>query len=353
MELKLILRSSKDASRKEFRAVTSVRRSYQELEGLIGEIKKELIGNNTVSFSFKSGNMEDVLVFLDGQFLGKTPLRRSDILPGSHRVKYYKDGFQSEEKKVSIRDGGSFEMVLSEIPKEGSISVVSSPEGANVYLGSEFLGKTPLNNVRVKTGYNRLRLSMEGHVDLLKGVEIKKGEETKLDLILRPGDTLSYYKNKQNVFLDHSYNDFSIYSLYGILLFYAGYYYFNLKANDLYDRARSRVNLTNLLLAAGSAPQDQFIGLYLYEERIIRETNTDAGKYQKLSGNFGRREGITGGVMVYGMAAMLLLAVTFYWLGLDEETLDIGVAPKRIHNPYAIPGQFVEVDSYAKFNFKF
>lgn len=57
-----------------------------------------------------------------------------------------------------------------------------------------FLGKTPLSNVRVKTGYNRLRLSMEGHVDLLKGVEIKKVEETKLDLILRPGDTLSYYK---------------------------------------------------------------------------------------------------------------------------------------------------------------
>lgn len=233
------------------------------------------------------------------------------------------------------------------------ISVVSNPEGANVYLGSEFLGKTPLKNVRVKTGYNRLRLSMEGHVDLLKGVEIKKDEETKLDLILRPGDTLSYYKNKQNVFLDHSYNDFSIYSLYGILLFYAGYYYFNLKANDLYDRARSRVNFTNLLLAAGVAPQDQFIGLYLYEERIIRETNADAGKYQKLSGNFGRREGVTGGVMVYGMAAMLILAATFYWLGLDEETLDVGVAPKRVHNPYAISGQFVEVDSYAKFNFKF
>ncbi|MCL8266243.1 PEGA domain-containing protein [Leptospira weilii] len=353
MELKLVLRSSKDGSRKEFRAVTSVRRSYQELDGLIGEIKKELIGNGTVSFSFKSGNMDGVLVFLDGQFLGKTPLQRSDILPGNHRIKYYKDGFQSEEKKVSIRDGGSFEILLSKIPKEGLISVVSNPEGANVYLGSEFLGKTPLKNVRVKTGYNRLRLSMEGHVDLLKGVEIKKDEETKLDLILRPGDTLSYYKNKQNVFLDHSYNDFSIYSLYGILLFYAGYYYFNLKANDLYDRARSRVNFTNLLLAAGVAPQDQFIGLYLYEERIIRETNADAGKYQKLSGNFGRREGVTGGVMVYGMAAMLILAATFYWLGLDEETLDVGVAPKRVHNPYAISGQFVEVDSYAKFNFKF
>lgn len=136
-------------------------------------------------------------------------------------------------------------------------------------------------------------------------------------------------------------------------MFYAGYYYFNLKANDLYDRARSRVSFTNLLLAASVAPQDQFIGLYFYEERIIRETNADAGKYQKLSGNFGRHEGVTGGVMVYGMAAMLILAVTFYWLGLDEETLDVGVAPKRIHNPYAISGQLVEVDSYAKFNFKF
>ncbi|EMK13727.1 PEGA domain protein [Leptospira kirschneri serovar Bim str. 1051] len=353
MELKLVLRSSKDASRKEFRAKTSIRRSYQELEGLIGEIKKELVGKNTVSFSFKSGDIDGVLVFLDGQFLGKTPLQRSDILPGNRKVKYYMDGFQSEEKRVSIQDGGSFEMILARTPKDGLISVTSNPEGANVYLGSEFLGKTPIINVRVKTGYNRLRLSMEGHVDLLKGVEIKKDEETKLDLVLKQGDTITYYKNKQNVFLDHSYNDFSIYSLYGTLLFYVGYYYFNLKANDLYDRARSRVNLTGLYYASLSAPQDQFIGLYLYEERIVRETNRDAGRYQKLAGNFGRHEGLTGGVMIYGMAAMLILAVTFYWLGLDEETLDVGAVPKRLNNPYAIPGQFVEIDSFAKFNLKF
>ncbi len=151
---------------------------------MIGEIKKELVGKNTVSFSFKSGDIDGVLVFLDGQFLGKTPLQRSDILPGNRKVKYYMDGFQSEEKKVSIQDGGSFEMILSKTPKDGLISVTSNPEGASVYLGSEFLGKTPITNIRVKTGYNRLRLSMEGHVDLLKGVEIKKDEETKLDLVL-------------------------------------------------------------------------------------------------------------------------------------------------------------------------
>ncbi|MCG6169151.1 PEGA domain-containing protein [Leptospira sanjuanensis] len=353
MELKLILRSSKDASRKEFRVKTSVRRSYQELDGLIGEIKKELIGKNTVSFSFKSGTMDGVLVFLDGQFLGKTPLQKSDLLPGNHVIKYYMDGFQSREQRVSVQEGGSFEMILSKTPREGLISVTSNPEGANVYLGSEFLGKTPLQNVRVKTGFNRLRLSMEGHVDLLKGVEVKKDEELKLDLNLRQGDSVSYYKNKQNVFLDHSYNDFSIYSLYGTLLFYAGYYYFNLKANDLYDRARSQVSLTSLYLSANVVSQDAFIGMYLYQERIIRETNHDAGKYQKLAGNFGRHEGLTGGVMVYGMAAMLIFAATFYWLGLDEETLDVGVAPKRVNNPYAIPGQIIEIDSYAKFNFRF
>lgn len=137
---------------------------------------------------------------MDGQFLGKTPLQRSDILPGNRKVKYYMDGFQSEEKKVLIQDGGSFEMILSKTPKDGLISVTSNPEGASVYLGSEFLGKTPITNVRVKTGYNRLRLSMEGHVDLLKGVEIKKDEETKLDLVLKQGNTITYYKNKQNVF---------------------------------------------------------------------------------------------------------------------------------------------------------
>ncbi|TGK22144.1 PEGA domain-containing protein [Leptospira stimsonii] len=353
MELKLVLRSSKDASKKEFKAKTSVRRSYQELEGLIGEIKKELLGKNTISFSFRSGEMDGVLVFLDGQFLGKTPLQRTDILPGNHVIKYYMDGFQSQEKRVSVQDGGNFEMTLSRTPREGVISVTSNPEGANVYLGSEFLGKTPLVRASVKTGSNRLRVSMEGHVDILKGVEIKKEEETKLDFVLKPGDSLLYYKNKQNVFLDHSYSDFSIYSLYGTLLFYAGYYYFNLKANALYDRGESRVNLTRLFLAANVVPQDTFIGMYLYEERIIRETNSDAGKYQKLAGNFGRHQGVTGGVMVYGMALMLILSATFYFLGLDEETLDVGVVPTRVNNPFAIPGQTMEMDSYAKFKLKF
>ncbi|MDV6235868.1 PEGA domain-containing protein [Leptospira ellisii] len=353
MELRLVLRSAKDASKKEFKTKTSVRRSYQELEGVVSEIKKELLGKNTVSFSFQSGNMDGVLVFLDGQFLGKTPLQKNDLLPGNHVVKYYMDGFKSEEKRVSVQNGGSFETILVRTPKEGFLSVVSDPEGANVYLGSEFLGKTPLAKVAVKTGHNRLRLSMEGHVDVLKGVEIKKDEETKLDLKLNPGDSVVYYKNKQNVFLDHTYNDFSIYSLYGTLLFYAGYYYFNLKANDLYDRARSQVNLTALVMAANTVPQDQFVAMYLYEERIIRETNGDAGKYQRLAGNFGRHQKFTGGLMLYGAAAMLVLAATFYFLGLDEETLDVGVAPSRVNNPYAVPGQTVELDSYAKFNLRF
>ncbi|XDD51891.1 PEGA domain-containing protein [Leptospira sp. WS92.C1] len=353
MELKLILRSSKDASKKEFKAKTSVRRSYQELEGIISEIKKELLGTKTVSFFFKSGNTDGVLVFLDGQFLGKTPLQREDLLPGNHMIRYYMDGFTSQEKRASVQDGGTFEMILSKTPRDGFLSVSSDPEGANVYLGSEFLGKTPLAKISVKTGYNRLRVSMEGRIDLLKGVEIRKGEETKLDLSLKEGDSVTYYKNKQKVFLDHSYNDFSIYSLYGTLLFYAGYYYFNLKANDLYDRARSQVSFTRLVLAANVVSQDEFAAMYLYEERIIRETNSDAGKYQKLAGNFGRHQGVTGGVMIYGMAAMLILSATFFFLGLDAETLDVGIVPTRLNHPYAIPGQTMELDSFAKFNLKF
>jgi Tfp pilus assembly protein PilF len=46
-------------------------------------------------------------VYLDGEFIGETPLRRKDILPGHYKLEVHKDGFPSFTVRVSIEEAKS------------------------------------------------------------------------------------------------------------------------------------------------------------------------------------------------------------------------------------------------------
>ncbi|EQA37433.1 PEGA domain protein [Leptospira inadai serovar Lyme str. 10] len=358
MRVRIVLRSFKDGAKKEFSHKTSVRRSYQELNPLIESLKSFLLGKFTFRLTVKSEGILSSLVFLDGNYIGKTPLVRNDILPGIHDVRVTREGFNDWRGEVDMRTSSrEISVQMFKEKKEGFLSVTSDPPGANVYFGSELLGVTPLNKVPVKVGWNRIRLSKEGHVDILKGIEIKKDQTSEVAGTLKQGDSVSYYKNKKYVFLDHTYDDFAIYSLYGSLLFYAGYYYFNLKADSILEGSRPMTNaltVTGLAtLIQNSSNFNSFATAYYYQYNIHSQAESKANYYRGLAGYIDRDTGVHGGLMLYGIAAMLAFSVSFYVLGLDSETLDVGVAPVR--TPYFARGleyQF-ETETYARFKHKF
>ncbi len=357
--LRVRLRSSKDGSKKEFNHKTSVRRSYQELGPLTSEIRKVLLGKNTQKLTVKTGNLYDSLVFLDGNYLGKTPLKGIEVLSGIHELRITKNGFGDWTGNVDLRESSQeIDLVLERDKKEGLITVNSNPGGAKVFLGSEFLGTTPLIKVPVKAGWNRLRFSLEDHVDMFKGVEIKKGEISEISADLKLGDSVSYYKNKKYLFLDHTYEDFAAYSLYGSLFFYAGYYYFNLRADQALESARPIVTLRNFAAVEAlqqSSPNFQYFAtVYFYQERVYEDARSKFEYYRSISGRFGKHQGVHGGLMLYGIGLMLALSVTFYALGLDSETLEVGVAPVKTMPAFVrgVDSQY-ETESYAKFKMKF
>ncbi|TGK12225.1 PEGA domain-containing protein [Leptospira fletcheri] len=358
LKIRIFLRSFKDGSKKAFSHKTSVRRSYQEMNPLVVELKNFVLGKSTLRLSVRSESTLGSLVFLDGNYIGKTPLVRDDILPGLHEIRVTRDGFDDWKGEVDMRTSSQeIQVQLSREKKEGWLSVTSDPPGATVYFGSQNLGVTPLVKVPVKVGWNRLRVAKEEYVDSLKGVEIKKGENSEVSVSLKKGDTVSYYKNKKYVFMDHTYDDFAIYSLYGTLLFYAGYYYFNLKADSVLEGARpmtDAMTLTGLASLAQSSPNlNTFTAAYLYQYNIFSQAEAKANYYRDLGGVFSQQRGFHGGFMLYGIAAMLALSVTFYWLGLDSETLDVGVAP--VKTPYFVKGleNRPETETYARFNYRF
>jgi hypothetical protein len=90
-------------------------------------------------------------VFVDGSSLGRAPIDRNDLDPGKHYVVVHKDGFTDFKREVVLLENQSITMV-ADLAATGSLRILSSPEGADVKIDGELIGKTP---VQARRGVQR------------------------------------------------------------------------------------------------------------------------------------------------------------------------------------------------------
>ncbi len=322
---------------------SSVKRAFQEMNDAIEKIKKSLIKKDLIAFQIDTGDEKDVLVFVDGVYMGKTPFDKKEVLPSVHEIFLFKEGFLPEKltTKISEKTSRVFKFTLKKIEGKGMISVVSDPKEADVYLGMTHLGKTPLKNIPVPVGSNQIRISKEDHVDYYKGVEIKKGETISVNAKLKSGDSEIYYKNKSNLFLDFSYYDFSLFSLFSTLFFYAGFIYADLRASQLSDEMKSQyafASITQVLAFQSKLTNDEFLAMYAFQDVKIQKTRKEIKSWEKIGSNTKKKR--LQGVAPAGVGIMLVLSIVFYWMGLDEETVEFGMKPILHQNPESAESYF-------------
>ncbi|TGM86991.1 PEGA domain-containing protein [Leptospira bouyouniensis] len=327
-----------------FEHQTSVIRAYQEMGPLGESIKEKLQGKETTLVEVSAGGLEGALVYIDGIYLGKTPLADKKFPIGKRSLFIFKEGYFPYKSDVLLEKGKKFQIDTNlSLKLSSSYITVTSNVESDVYLGIQYLGKTPIKRIAIPSGMNRLRLSREGYIDSFRGIDAKDDEETVVDIQMREGQTEVYYKNKQNVFLDHTYKDFTTYSIYGALLFYASYAYLNYASRQAYSGARSQVTLTDAVAITTfyQNNSNEFIFWYYTQNQIIDDAESKAKNLKRIAGTLpteNRRDRqLVAGPMVILMGLMLVSAATFYFLGLDQETLEIGYLP--INPAFANQGQ--------------
>jgi hypothetical protein len=329
LQIRLELTERKEGKTKLFTENTTIKRAFQEWQTRSTRLKQYFLSEKGSGITVRSGTVEGAYVYIDGEYIGKTPVTRVDVLAGIHTVLVNKEGFTRVEKKVTLEAGQifDFDFPLEKILEEGFVSVNSNPPGASVYIGSKYLGETPLNEVSVPTGINRLRIIKENYIDEYKSVEIRKGDHQKWDFSLKTGDTSTYYKNRLNVFLDYNYFDFSLYSLYGSFIFYGMYMYSGLRADKDRDNlyAITQVNGISLLSSLQSlqtsyseSAWNTLLGSLLYQQTQINLTTRNTDRYERYQA-IG-----TGGVFT-----MLSLSGIFLYLGLNSDAFEFGYNPIR------------------------
>lgn len=344
------LTNRKDGKLEKFSLNTSVRRAFQEIQSNSEEFKKRLLGKGSAGVKITTPE-EGAFVYIDDEYAGKTPLEKLDLIPGNHKLLILQLGNKRKEITINLEKDkiSSYNIKLEKELIEGKISVDSNPKGAEVFLGGNSIGFTPIENVSVPTGQNRLRLILENHVDHFQGVEIEKGKTSKFKINLKEGDTETYYKNRMRVFQDYTYYDFSLFSLYGSVIFYSSYMYAGLRSSTLQDKLQSFVKYTDFTMlqvaqtiADKSASGAGDLGTYqsilamelFYQQSEVNKTMTHVKRYETIQN-----------MSVVGAASMLIAAGLFYFWGIESDAIEFGWKP-AIH-----PQESSE--SYMKLNFRF
>ena len=336
--------------------VTSLRRAYQEMNSLGFKIKKMLFNKEMATIQIDTGEEVDGLVFIDGHYAGKTPLDKSDVSAGQHAITITKEGFETLNRVVNLKKDSvsKYAFALKKLEKKGTISVKTNPEGASVYLGITYLGESPLTNIVVPLGQNRIRIEKEDHVDYYAGVEIEQGKPVTVNAKLKQGKTEDYYKNRLKVFLDYTYFDFSQYSVYSVALFYASFQYWNYRINVHRDTIRGDpwqggvvgsltlfTTYQNYFSGTDTSSLSNLFIFYSYQKSIVDSNE------QKVT-EFRNYRNISAGAAL----SMLVMAGVFYYLGVDNDAFEFAFIPPVFNNTSNGISQ-PSVESYAKFNFRF
>jgi hypothetical protein len=316
---------SKNGSFEKFRVNTSVKRSFQELGDALIDIKSKyfLSGSSSLTLDL---NEKDTFVYLDGELYGKTPIIKSPILPGKHKLLLIKEGFKRIEKSIEVLHGieNKLELKLEKIETLAIINILSNPSEAEIYIGNKFIGKTPIENTNVPKGQNRVRASKEGYIDKFSSIDIKDSKSYSMYLNLKEGDTNIFYKYNNNLFLDYTYTDFGNYSLLSSLLFYGLYTYSGYKESSEKDKLNGREIFNSISIYRGlelfssneQKYQNLFLSSALYQQRIINQVEDSTAIYRQAQQ-----------IGIGGMVTMLIFSGYFFYTGFNSESFEIGLKP--------------------------
>lgn len=125
-------------------------------------------------------------VFLDGSSLGRAPVDRNDLDPGKHYVSVHRDGYTDFKREIMLVENQAVTLV-ADLSATGSLRILSTPEGAEVRLDGELIGRTPVVH-DAAAGDHVVEFRLKGYFDHKETMKADGGREKvfSVDLKLIP-----------------------------------------------------------------------------------------------------------------------------------------------------------------------
>ena len=128
-------------------------------------------------------------VYIDGEPIGAAPLENRELRAGEYVLRVEAPRYKPHEETLEIAGGGgerSLDVTLE--PDWAEFAIATEPEGAEVRVGDELVGVTPLK-FELLSGSHEVVVSKEGFKTWTERLEVTAGEGRSLELIeLEPAD---------------------------------------------------------------------------------------------------------------------------------------------------------------------
>jgi hypothetical protein len=120
------------------------------------------------------------LATIDGGKGQITPWTYTGLQSGPHIVQVFLSGYTSYSETVEVPPGGTARVnaVLTPLQNVGSIQVISSPGGADLYIDGVYRGVTATTVGNLIAGDHNMRLRLSGYRDYTETVTVTSGRVT-------------------------------------------------------------------------------------------------------------------------------------------------------------------------------
>ncbi|MDE4908701.1 PEGA domain-containing protein [Methanogenium marinum] len=158
---------------------------------------------------YKSGilsvnsNPDGADIYLDKWKYGITPMRTGGISTGSHLIEIKKEGYIDLAKSVNVTEGivtpVTFSLISIEehnlqeeeklrkeqMNRTGTLSFISSPSGAIIFIDSISQGATPNTVTDLTPGAHQVELMYEGYQEYQGSVVLSRGEKRSFNITMQ------------------------------------------------------------------------------------------------------------------------------------------------------------------------
>jgi hypothetical protein len=125
-------------------------------------------------------------VFVDGANVGTAPIEK-EVTAGEHFVTVEQTGYAKFEQKIAV-EAGQTVTVTAALRAVGKVRFLSTPQGAEVVLNGQPIGKTPLEQ-DVDVGEHVVTIRLGGYYDYEENVKVEGGKTFNVSPELRLIDT--------------------------------------------------------------------------------------------------------------------------------------------------------------------
>ncbi|MDN7026020.1 PEGA domain-containing protein [Methanoculleus sp. FWC-SCC1] len=116
-------------------------------------------------------------IYIDGVSTGKLTNRRIlGIIPGIHSVKVTLPGYRDAEINVLVTAGERAFAHLDLKQKVGSLAVLTTPEGAKIYIDGLYKGKSNTIIKEIPEGHHSVSLNLDGYQPGLYSMDVEDGD---------------------------------------------------------------------------------------------------------------------------------------------------------------------------------